>query len=169
MERVRLVESHLRRDWKQWTVKCSGVRFPFSPQFLIGSWDTNHGRLLHSERNVQECDATKDDSSNAVGYIKQNSGIFEIHNDSFKGGIYGGLAEWYCTGLLSWGWGDTQVSSTLTLSAMFVMNEFDEDEWVICQYLLQTNGQIAPMVERWFEEPVVQVRVLLCPQHTGLI
>ena len=40
----------------------------------------------------------------------------------------GELAERYCTGLLSQGWDNTQVSSILTLSAMFVMSQFDDEE-----------------------------------------
>ena len=82
---------------------------------------------------------------------------------------FGELAERYCTGLLSQGWGNTQVSSILTLSAMFVMSEFDNEEIVISQYSLQTNGRIAPMAEHCVEAATVQVRILFRPQNMSWV
>ena len=46
--------------------------------------------------------------------------LVESSNLSSSAKISGELAERYSTGLLSQGWGNTQVSSILTLSAMFV-------------------------------------------------
>lgn len=43
------------------------------------------------------------------------------------------------------------------------MNEFDNEEIVISQYSLQTNGRIAPMVEQRFEIPWLQVQILFRP------
>jgi hypothetical protein len=45
------------------------------------------------------------------------------------------------------------------------MSEFDNEETGISQYSRQTNGRIAPMAEHRFEEPAVQVRILLRPQR----
>lgn len=76
------------------------------------------------------------------------------------------MAERYRTDLLSQGWGNTQVGSIPTLSAKcLLISEFDNEEIVISQYLLQTNGRIAPMVEHCVEAATVQVRILFRPQN----
>ena len=72
---------------------------------------------------------------------------------SLSARLFGELAERYRTGLLSQGWGNTQVGSIPTLSALvaeaklrqqcLLMNEFDSEEIVLSQYSSQTNGRIA--------------------------
>jgi hypothetical protein len=64
----------------------------------------------------------------------------------------GELAERYPTGLISQGWGNTQVGSpdsyrdyTLRKNCLTI-SEFDNEGIVISQYLSQTNGALAEWI-----------------------